>query len=636
MKTYFTENFPLIKKSARMTLFLVYFYIFFEWMYCLSKSSSSYMYLIGWAQRIEVLFVDGLVVTIFALLALIVFVLIHMVITKIAPKAKCDFLLIFPSALMLACVALIGIDNFTYTVFKFGIVTTTNFLRIIYTLVFLALLYFAIKFLMKQGPDAKSTKTTFKWISAAALIVISVGFLVYGIQSRNIDLENITLASEQPSSTPNIILLSTDGLNASDMSIYGNKAITTPYLDQISSSLMVSENHFTNVGHTTGSIVTTLAGKSAFETSVLFPPDILRGSNTFEHLPAVLRSLGYTTAQVGVPYYVDANAQNLQNAFDSVNCTKYSNLRYKINRLTGYKFDDEVYLLSTTGERIADRLLHIFFIKTMVNPSKVVNQMSKFALTDVDRMQCLMENMSEAKANGQPIFVQMHLMVTHGPYFYPFSKTFSSGEKESASWMTDFVNDAVLDYDNDVKQLVDYLQENDEYDNTILVVYTDHAQHWTTTKKIPLIIHFPADQYAGELTANSQNIDIAPTILDYMGVTKPSWMEGDSLLDEVDKTRIIITANTNRQAGSETGLVAVPESNISAPFYQFSQLVAMQCQMEYSFDFDKLTVTTSTVPNYVDPCSKDELDPVEKISAYVFEKLRSYGYNVPDEWKYIN
>lgn len=634
MQNYLHNNSSSIKRAARTTLFIAYFYIFFEWMYCLSKSSSSYMYLLGWPQRIEVFFVDGLFLTLLAFIVLLLFSLIHFLILSLFPRANCKFLLSIPAAFIISCVALIAVDNFTYTVFHFGIVTTTNFLRVLYALGFLAVLSLTAFFLSRQKSEKRSKSTATKWIASGSLLVLSLGFLVYGAASRTIDLTNLNATGEKASSTPNIIFLSTDGLNASDMSIYGNEVEDTPYLEEISSSLLISENNFSNVGHTTGSIVSMLTGKSAFETKVLFPPDVLRGSNTFETLPAILRGLGYKSVQIGVPYYVDANAQNFQNTFDVVNCEKTSNLSFKFNKATGYKYDDEAYLLYDIEDRISERLLHIFYIKDMVNPSKVVNQMSKFADTDVARMNCLIENLKEANSQGQPVFAQMHLMVTHGPYFYPKSDTYSKGLKESTTWMKAFIYDAVLDYDNDIKQLDDYLKESGQYDNTILVIYSDHGQHWTTFRKTPLIIHFPFDQYAGKLTENTQNIDVAPTILDYMGLAKPSWMEGDSLIESVDPNRIIISANTDRQAGSETGLVAVPESHISKPFYQFSELTAMQCQNQFLFDFDKLTVTQSTVMNYVGSCPLEELDSVDTIAAYVFDKLRSYGYDVPANWEY--
>ena len=572
-----------------------------------------------------------------ALLALVVwlfFMLLHWIASLILKKVNFDFLLFIPPALLFACLSLIAVDNFTYTVFKFGIITTISYARIIYTGIFLA--FFILATLLLTNNKTKLNRRTINIysISVSVLLGGAVLFLIFAIFTKNVDLKNIVPTDQKATSQPNIIFLSTDGLNASEMSAYGYAKETTPFIKELAATSLISENNFTNVGHTMGSITSVLTGKLAFDTNVLFPPDILRGSDTFEHLPAILRNSGYTTVQVGVPYYVDANAANFQNAFDVVNCSDSSDLRFQINRFTAYKFDDEVYLLSTISERIWERLMHIFFIKNIINPSAVVNRMSEFAATDAARMDCLIANLDKANAAGQPVFAQVHLMVTHGQFFYPVSKTFSDGEKQKSAWMNDFYDDATLDFDNDVKMLVDYLKSSQQYNNTILVLYSDHAQHWVTYVKTPMIIHFPSDQFSGTITNNTQNIDVAPTILDYLGITKPAWMEGNSLINDLSKKRIIITANTNRMAGSETGLVAIPEKNISAPFYQFSELVAMQCQKSYRFDFDKFTVTTSNIQNYVSPCSLEELDSIETISSYVTNSLISFGYQVTDQWTY--
>jgi arylsulfatase A-like enzyme len=96
--------------------------------------------------------------------------------------------------------------------------------------------------------------------------------------------------------------------------------------------------------------------------------------------------------------------------------------------------------------------------------------------------------------------------------------------------MTDFYDDAILNFDHQTEKIVEYLKENGEFDNTLLVIYSDHGQHWTITDKLPLIIHIPEDAYQGILTANTQNVDIAPTILDYMQISD-SIMDGRQFSD---------------------------------------------------------------------------------------------------------
>jgi arylsulfatase A-like enzyme len=80
--------------------------------------------------------------------------------------------------------------------------------------------------------------------------------------------------------------------------------------------------------------------------------------------------------------------------------------------------------------------------------------------------------------------------------------------------MTDFYDDSILDLDAQLRQLAQYLIANDLYENTILVLYTDHGQQYTMVDRVPLLMRFPRGQHAGAIYASTQNLDIAPTLLD--------------------------------------------------------------------------------------------------------------------------
>ena len=92
---------------------------------------------------------------------------------------------------------------------------------------------------------------------------------------------------------PNIILLSSDGLNAGNMSVYGYERETTPFLEEFARDAMVYENAFSNSAHTGSSIASLLTGKLPTEIRLIFPPEILRGRDAYQHLPLLLRNYGY-------------------------------------------------------------------------------------------------------------------------------------------------------------------------------------------------------------------------------------------------------------------------------------------------------------------------------------------------------
>ena len=80
----------------------------------------------------------------------------------------------------------------------------------------------------------------------------------------------------------------------------------------------------------------------------------------------------------------------------------------------------------------------------------------------------------------------------------------------------------------------------------------------------------------GKIKINSQNMDIAPTILDYMNVEIPLWMDGDSLLNELSPTRPIYTIKVrNLRRDPETKRWIHLESE--PPFFHFGQVTVFVC-----------------------------------------------------------
>ena len=104
--------------------------------------------------------------------------------------------------------------------------------------------------------------------------------------------------------------------------------------------------------------------------------------------------------------------------------------------------------------------------------------------------------------------------------------------------MTDFYDDSILTFDHYLGEVLNALEQTGKINNTILVIYSDHPMRYNARHRVPLVIHFPNDEFAGRIETNVQNLDIAPTILDYLGVNQPTWMVGKSLLgDDLPENR---------------------------------------------------------------------------------------------------
>ncbi len=612
-----------IKQGATNGILAAFLYVFLEWIFLVTKTS--FMDYLDWGQKIRILLITGLGLSLLVLLSLVLLFLVEVLANRIFPGLRA-YIYHVPAAFLAACLILILVDNFTYTIFRFGIVDSITLVRMLYALTACGVFLYLLRQWARPANTAR-----FKMILAIVLLAASGTLAVFTFNPQ----AGVAIVSNSASTLthkPNIILLSIDGVNADHMSVYGYQRDTTPFLKEFATTSLVSQNNFTNASTSPGSETSLLTGKLPLATHFLYPPDTLKGSDVYQHLPGLLKSYGYRTISLGLEYYVDANYANFKNAFDYVN--GHENPADDLTgRISGLGYGEEVYFFTYLEDRIEVRLGHIFFIKDMQNIYSAAVQPSRYGVTDQERLDTLTAFLEDSRRTGQPLFAHLHLMGTHGSEFDPDVRVFSAGEVQDQEWMTDFYDDAILTFDNQMNQLVQYLKESGQYDHTLLIFYTDHGQQWMVDRRLPLLLHFPQSEHAGILTENTQNLDIAPTILDYLGVQKPAWMQGDSLLGTLNPNRLIIAALTDLEARQRSGdnLILDPEV-YQPPFFQFSNLAVIQCQNIYAFNLQNLTVHTSQVLNDQNPCSPNDLDSEDEIRSRLGELLEQLGYQIPENW----
>jgi hypothetical protein len=618
---------PFWKRLFTITILFAFLYIFMEWLFFVTMPS--FMSIMHLQDKVMIFTLSGLIFSLFSLALLLAFILIEFLATIAQATKYTRYLGILIPTIILSSLVLLLIDNFTYTLFKFGISTSTGIVGGIYGALFILLnAYIYYRMLGVFGFHGQARPKTG---TGNRLFYMSIGLLVVclGLALGKMDWSNISPADNQAESVnasrrPNILLLGSDGLNAENMSVYGYYRPTTPQLEQLATVSLVAENAFTNAGNTEGSVISIMTSKLPTQTRVLFPPDVLTGLNSFEHLPGILKNLGYKTVEYGVPYYVDSFAFNLQDGFDMVNERSYNVGKLgDVGRKLG--FADEVYFLSRLYWRLSDRIEHIFFIHEMENPFDIVTKPSP-KITDqvkIDQTLALFDQ------SPDPLFVHVHLLGTHGGFYDIPTPVFSKGEDQDQPWMTDFYDDAILQFDNYLSEVIDHLKEDGQYDNTILIIYTDHNENFKATERIPLVIHFPGDDHAGQITVNVQNLDIAPTILDYLGIPIPEWTGGESLLkgDSIG-SRLIFSTGTVKVKPNEQDITFLDPSQNKPPFYQFSILNVANCQMMYSFNLTTYEWTSGEVIGYVEPCDPKSLLSFDQIKQAIYKRLQMDGFNI--------
>ncbi len=154
---------------------------------------------------------------------------------------------------------------------------------------------------------------------------------------------------------------------------------------------------------------------------------------------------------------------------------------------------------------------------------------------------------------GRPWFLHVHAMGPHTPYDppEPFRSQFATdltgleGDALEVQQKLDLYDAEIAFTDYQFGRIVAALKETGQYDNTLIVVLSDHGEEfldhgkWEHAKtlyeemlRVPLIVKPPKGAWAvpGRVEAVVEMIDVAPTLLEIIGVSIPARFQGRSFL----------------------------------------------------------------------------------------------------------
>jgi arylsulfatase A-like enzyme len=172
---------------------------------------------------------------------------------------------------------------------------------------------------------------------------------------------------------------------------------------------------------------------------------------------------------------------------------------------------------------------------------------------------------------NRPFFLYLHAVDPHVPYGppegfkYQFAKksnddlTLSRPPgpkiwKELESGQQERILDHLLDlYDGEIAyndstfgKLLEILREGSVYEETLIILLSDHGEefqdhgNWQHGRNlfvenlhVPLLIRFPDRGHGVRVEQRVQHIDLLPTLLDYLGLAVPEFLEGSSFLSWV-------------------------------------------------------------------------------------------------------
>ena len=356
---------------------------------------------------------------------------------------------------------------------------------------------------------------------------------------------------------PNVFLVTIDTLSARDMSLYGYQLPTTPGLERFARNAHVFEHFLANSNFTTPTVTSMLTGRYPVSHTVYQRFAGVRPEHRAFNLATVLKRHGYTTAAVVSNPLAHPMNINIGEDFDYVTATPDASPGHTCFRLLGFTHAGLVgffwdWWLGPAVREIVTRIpLSVVQRSPWYPPGLVIEEARKFLAE-----------------NRHPAFLWTHFYAPHDPYLSPapyLGKFLQGGDVDSlyeqmvespAHTYNPAHQQAIVDklrlrydeniayVDHEVGEFLDSLERAGALRNALVIIAADHGESFDRGWRghlgpmlyqplvhIPLIIRLPDQQAPGSrITANAEQVDLLPTVLDVLNIPKPQWSDGESLL----------------------------------------------------------------------------------------------------------
>jgi arylsulfatase A-like enzyme len=382
-------------------------------------------------------------------------------------------------------------------------------------------------------------------IVVIALFIVAV---ISGVRLGASDRINSGMAPPvvATSERPNIIYVISDALSANAMSLYGERMLTTPNLQNLA-RMGVTIDGMTAVDNWTVPTVATLysgvgpARHGLFSEVSHFIDD--KNFSTSAMLPAQLRQAGYATYSVmqnglAAPFHM-----HIQDQFDETRITSEAcgALTFFCLRIRGADVPNSapMFGLFYHAARLANAIYH--------------GKATVFSPTE-DAYNAALDVLDNRVKKDRPFLLWVHLFAPHDPYLTPPPHRRKFDKSNALLKWSDFhavrnnyhlplrYRESISYADASFAKFYSALESRKLLENSIVVFSSDHGEtfdRWMYHAgprlnedliRLPFVIWGPSIPMGKVVKERVSQIDIAPTLLDIAGVKRPSQMEGESLL----------------------------------------------------------------------------------------------------------
>jgi len=370
---------------------------------------------------------------------------------------------------------------------------------------------------------------------------------------------------------PNIIFIVLDSARRDLFGAYGNSKKLTPFIDSLAKNSLVMMDHYAAGCGSAQAHVSLFLGQHSTRHGVVH--NMSEMTESLVSLPNILSKKGYKTYGHCMASFIPPAGYEDQFGFDEFFYPGKSGVKTTVsfkNKLIGFlKKFPKIWLFS----------------KSIYSSFQGIESYTRAAAKSLDGKASLNYLLKKIRQNkGVPVFAYTTLLHPHTPYAPPqwcIDKVFEGKpidimaykiQKDMHAWVNgDLGNidsslsdmkklyEAEMIYaDHLLKEFVESLKSENLFDNTILIVTSDHgelfgehgqlnhgATVWEEIYRLPLFIHspkfFPEEKKYNGL---SSGLDIMPTILDlidyYDYAKNETIMDGISLLNKPDHERFLV------------------------------------------------------------------------------------------------
>jgi len=443
---------------------------------------------------------------------------------------------------------------------------------------------------LRKVPLLEKTRAWVMTFFPVAIVVALVG--IAGVLSSDISVFEYEQLKGGPrvgggDSRPNVILITADALTAEDMSLYGYPIDTTPHLDRFAKSSYVFDNFFADSNSTTPAINSLLTGKhvdshGAYQIWSRALPGTER-----ENVAQILRDSGYLTAAFVANPAAHPLSGRFSESFDYLSAPPNRGVIGAVHRqLLRLKGVTVFPLVEDLLAFVPQPLLELLEPQT-TNPYPA-EALTEQALRFLDLYR-----------KGAPIFAWIHIYPPHAPYLPPNPFMYSmlpdrvldraspqvvlaGGDLRTRESDIEALrlryNENIRYADSEIGRFLNLIKARGYWDDSLIIFTADHgesfARRWVfhggphltqPLVHIPLLVHFPKQTVGRRISALGQQSDLAPTVLEALSLDRAAWVEGESLLSEMEGVRNVETRpkfsmtleRTSRFVGPTRGTYAV-------------------------------------------------------------------------------